>query len=91
MDIKKPLSPEQAAAQKHYTQHMIQVMEFCECNKLGWCASNVVKYVCRENAKNGIEDLNKALTYLACLIVWKESGIWHNANELEITIKPKEK
>lgn len=77
------------ANQKHYTQHKIQVIEFCESNKLGWCASNIIKYVCRENAKNGLEDLNKALTYLATLIVYKESGVFHTPDEIEITIKPK--
>lgn len=62
------------AVQEHYTQHQIQVIEFCERNKLGWCASNVIKYVCRENRKNGLEDLIKARVYLDTLIQYKQTG-----------------
>lgn len=69
--------------QQHYTQHEIQVIEFCERNKLGWCASNIVKYVCRENKKNGIEDLEKALTYLKCLIQFKKTGIFITPDKLD--------
>lgn len=87
---RKPLSTEEVSNQAHYTQFPIQVIEFCQVNNLSWCASNVVKYVCRENKKNGVEDLNKALTYLACLVVYKESGVFHTPEELSITIKPKE-
>lgn len=63
-----PMSP------PHYEQHTIQVMEFCQRNNLGWCCSNVIKYVCRENKKNGLEDLKKAMEYLKCLIYFKETG-----------------
>lgn len=62
--------------QKHYTQHKVQVIEFCHVNNLSWCAANVVKYVCRENLKGGLEDLYKAMTYLECLIEYKETGIF---------------
>lgn len=69
--------------QEHYTQHEIQVIEFCERNKLGWCASNVVKYVCRENKKRGLEDLEKAMSYLKCLIQYKRTGIFLTPDKIK--------
>lgn len=62
------------STQRHYTQHKIQPIEFCEVNGLGWCAANVIKYVCRENMKNGLEDLYKARVYLNTLIQYRETG-----------------
>lgn len=60
--------------QPHYAQFKIPIMLFCQANQLSWCASNAVKYVCRENAKNGIEDLRKAIHYIECLIEYKTTG-----------------
>lgn len=71
MDTNKPIG---VSTQEHYTQHEIQVIEFCQRNRLGWCAANVIKYVCRENKKDGIKDLYKAMDYLKVLIYWKETG-----------------
>lgn len=59
---------------KHYNSFKIQVMQFCQENNLTWCQANVIKYVCRAEQKNGIEDLKKAMEYLKCLIYFKESG-----------------
>lgn len=75
-------SLEKVSTQEHYTQFKIQVIEFCQVNKLSWCASNVVKYVCREEKKNGLEDLYKAMDYLRCLIHYKETGKFVPPNEL---------
>lgn len=61
-------------AQAHYTQFEIQPMEFIGRNGLGFLEGNVVKYVCRYRAKNGIEDLKKARHYLDCLIEREERG-----------------
>lgn len=76
-DDKEILSP------KHYEQFKIQVMEFCQVNNIGWCASNVIKYVCRENMKNGLEDLKKARQYLDCLIHYKETGEFFTPDKLQ--------
>lgn len=74
--------PENVLSPSHYEQHKIQVMEFCQVNNLGWCASNVIKYVCRENKKNGLEDLKKARQYLDCLINYKETGVFLTPDKL---------
>ena len=52
----------------HYKDMPIQVVEFCQKNKLNYCESNVIKYVCRHKKKNGLEDLKKAKHYIDLLI-----------------------
>lgn len=72
------------ATQPHYTQFKIQPIEFIEVNNLGWCAGNVIKYVCRQNLKNGLEDLLKARTYLDCLIHQKKTGEFITPDKLAV-------
>ena len=67
--------------QPHYSQFKIPIMLFCQANNLSWCASNAIKYVCRENAKNGIEDLQKAKHYIDCLIEYKQTGDMESLKE----------
>ena len=52
----------------HYKDFEIQPVEFIHMNGLGFCAGNVVKYVCRHKAKGGREDLLKARHYLDLLL-----------------------
>lgn len=52
----------------HYKRFKIQPIEFCQMNKLDVCQSNIIKYVCRHNFKNGLEDLKKAKHYIDLLI-----------------------
>ena len=60
--------------QTHYTQFRIQPLEFIGRNKLGFLEGNIIKYVCRYDLKNGLEDLKKARHYLDCLIEREEKG-----------------
>jgi hypothetical protein len=55
----------------HYRDLAIQPSEFIHRNRLGWCEGNVIKYVSRHRAKNGKEDLLKALHYLNLLLEWE--------------------
>jgi hypothetical protein len=51
----------------HYTDGKIEVIDFIEDKKLGFCLGNVVKYVARAGKKDPakeIEDLKKARWYL---------------------------
>ena len=48
---------------QHYKEMTIQPIEFIHRNKLGWCEGNIVKYICRHEAKGQIEDLNKVIHY----------------------------
>jgi len=47
----------------HYKAYTIQPIEFIVKNKLNFIQGNVVKYICRYENKNGIEDLDKIIHY----------------------------
>jgi hypothetical protein len=51
----------------HY-QSPIDVIKFCQANKLDFLQGNVIKYVVRYKAKNGLEDLRKAEEYIIRMI-----------------------
>ena len=55
----------------HYKDFPIQPGEFIHRNGIGFLAGNVIKYVCRYKAKNGRQDLEKAIHYLQLLIEWE--------------------
>lgn len=72
-------SPEEVKAQaeegndpvhrpNHYARFKIEPIHFIAENQLPFMAGNVVKYVCRHDAKNGVEDLKKARRYLDMMI-----------------------
>ena len=47
----------------HYARWKIEPVTFIQENRLPFCEGNVVKYICRHDAKNGLEDVKKALRY----------------------------
>ncbi len=59
----------------HYKDLKIQPMEYALANKLDLAQGNVVKYVTRFRAKNGIEDLRKAIHCIELLIEFEENNI----------------
>ena len=52
----------------HYARWPLQPIEFISINGIGYFEGNVIKYICRHDAKNGLEDLYKARSYLDMLI-----------------------
>ena len=51
----------------HYTDGKIEVIEFIEDKKLGFCLGNAVKYIARAGKKDKdkeVEDLKKAIWYI---------------------------
>jgi hypothetical protein len=52
----------------HYKDFKIQPVEFIHANSIPFLEGNVIKYVMRHKAKNGIEDLKKAKHYIDLLI-----------------------
>jgi len=52
----------------HYKDFAIQPVEFCQRNELGYCESNIIKYVCRHKRKGGKQDLEKVRHYIDLLI-----------------------
>jgi len=65
---------ENVRTQIHYIRFKIQPLEFIGRNKLGFLEGNIIKYVCRYDLKNGLEDLKKARHHLDCLIEREEKG-----------------
>jgi hypothetical protein len=55
----------------HYKDMKIQPVEFITANQLGFLEGNVVKYICRHHAKNGAEDIRKAIHYCELLLATK--------------------
>lgn len=58
---------------QHYKM-AIQPVEFIHKNSIPFIEGNVIKYVCRWRAKNGMEDLQKAKHYLEMLIEMESQG-----------------
>lgn len=55
----------------HYADMAIQPVVFITQNDLGFLEGNIVKYVCRHHAKNGAEDIKKAIHYCELLLQTK--------------------
>lgn len=49
---------------QHYKGAGFQVIDVIETFDLGFCLGNTLKYVCRYQNKNGLEDLHKGAWYL---------------------------
>lgn len=58
----------------HYKDMAIQPVEFITANDLGFLEGNIIKYVCRHHAKNGAEDIKKAIHYCELLLQTKYGG-----------------
>ena len=52
----------------HYSNLAIEPIDFITAKNLGFCEGDIVKYIARWKAKNGIEDLKKARWYIDFLI-----------------------
>jgi hypothetical protein len=55
---------------KHYARFKIEPIRFICENKLDFFQGNVVKYICRHDAKNGIEDIDKVIRYAQMYKKW---------------------
>lgn len=66
---------EAQVAGNHYKNLKIQPVEYIHANNIGFMEGNVIKYVTRWKAKNGIEDLKKAKHHLEMLIQLEEDSL----------------
>lgn len=48
----------------HYARWKMEPIEFIAINNLPWWLANVIKYTMRFDAKDGLQDLRKARSYL---------------------------
>ena len=70
-DRKKENALRKQEGGNHYKDMAIQPVEFITANNLGFLEGNVVKYICRHHAKNGAEDIKKAIHYCELLLQTK--------------------
>ena len=52
----------------HYKDMIIQPVEYITANRLGFLEGNVIKYLTRHTAKNGAEDIRKAIHYCELIL-----------------------
>lgn len=52
----------------HYKGLAIQPVEYIHANEMPYLDGNVVKYVTRHRAKNGRQDIEKAIHYLQLIL-----------------------
>lgn len=64
---KSKASDKQVGGQ-HYKSMVIQPGHFIRANDIGWYEGNAIKYICRHKAKNGIQDIEKAIHYLELVL-----------------------
>lgn len=53
---------------RHYQNLKIQPSQFINKNKLLFAEGNVIKYICRHQAKGKAEDIKKAIHYCEMII-----------------------
>ena len=58
----------------HYKDMKIQPVEFIVANNIPFVEGCCIKYLCRWRAKNGVEDLKKAIHFIQMLIEMEERG-----------------
>lgn len=76
-----PILHGECISPSHYSRYEIEPIDFIERNNLGFSVGNVIKYVCRFDAKNGIEDLEKAMRYLEFLMAKAQGQAPSSVNE----------
>jgi hypothetical protein len=52
----------------HYKSCAIQPIEYIHANNIPYMEGNVVKYITRHKAKNGADDVRKAIHYCQLLL-----------------------
>ena len=57
-----------------YSRYEIEPWDFIIRNKIRGGISDIIEYVCRYDAKNGVQDLKKARAWLDKLIEEEEKG-----------------
>jgi len=59
---------ETQAGGNHYKDMKVQPVEYIQANGLDYLQGNVVKYITRHKAKNGAEDIRKAIHYCQLIL-----------------------
>ena len=70
----------------HYRSLAIQPVEFIQRNSFNYCEAAAIKYICRHRAKNGRQDIEKAIHYLELLLELEYETISQSESPREITV-----
>jgi hypothetical protein len=72
----------------HYARFKIEPIRFIGENKLDWFQGNIVKYILRHDAKNGTEDIRKAIRYAEMYLVYLQGDPdwWKHGKPQDLTI-----
>ena len=71
--VEKTIALDTQVGGNHYHSMKIQPIEYTMANEMNPLQHTVIKYVSRYQAKNGIEDLKKAIHSLELLIQFEEA------------------
>lgn len=71
--VEKTIALDTQVGGNHYQSMKIQPIEYTMANEMNPLQHTVIKYVSRYQAKNGIEDLKKAIHSLELLIQFEEA------------------
>ena len=63
-----PIQEVKQVGGNHYSNMKIQPVDFILENGLSFLEGNAIKYICRHKAKNGVEDIEKAIHYLEMIL-----------------------
>jgi hypothetical protein len=74
MESVEQLPADMVVLPEHYARFKIEPIRFVIENNLNFFQANIVKYIMRYDAKNGMEDLKKAQRYLTMFIKWVEGN-----------------
>lgn len=71
-------TPDNIMHPQHYSRWKMEPIEFIAINNLPWWLANIIKYTMRFDAKDGLQDLYKARSYLEMKIreVEGEKRFW---------------
>jgi hypothetical protein len=70
--VESDCSKDMVTLPEHYARFPIEPVRFSVENNLNFFQANIVKYILRYDAKNGMEDLKKARRYIDMFIKWVE-------------------
>ena len=59
----------------HYKDMIIQPVEYITANRMGFLEGNVIKYITRHQAKNGAEDIKKAIHYCELILATRYKDV----------------
>jgi len=80
--------PDDVSHPHHYARWTMEPIEFIAINNLPWWLANVIKYTMRFDAKDGLQDLYKARSYLEMKIREQEGEkrFWDKPVQQERTL-----